>query len=240
MRFGFRRVGPPTASYKSVYDTYEILVRCILHKPNSAPSYVLQLCHKSALNLMKSPFLVLKSTFSYCFRGPTWCFVKQSRGFQLPVFLPILAGEIPHPASCLTIIGLGYPADRFACKVRLILTSLSEAKFGEAAKKKWGDPKRSRSFERDLRGGRQRRNRAKLQRLQCFCCSYDSNVRLESDHVSLVYQMKCKLAANMQVKGNWMQTTTFEETESVILLHACLMILMIGVVLWDSGKWLAE
>ena len=44
----------------------------------------------------------------------------------------------------------------------------------------------------------------------------------------------------MQVKGNWMQTTTFEETESVILPHACLMILMIGVVLWDSGKWLAE
>jgi hypothetical protein len=55
-----------------------------------------------------------------------------------------------------------------------------------------------------------------------------------------MYQMKCKLAANMQVKGNWMQTTTFEETESVILPHACLMILMIGVVLWDSGKWLAE
>ena len=134
-------MGPPTASYKSVYDTYEILVRCILHKPNSAPSYVLQLCHKSALNPMKSPFLVLKSTFSYGFRGPTWCFVKQSRGLQLPVFLPILAGEIPHPASCLTIIGLGYPADRFACKVRLILTSLSEAKFGEAAKKNGEIPK---------------------------------------------------------------------------------------------------
>ena len=66
----------PLASYKLVCDPHEILVRYILHKPNSSPSYLHQLCHKFSLN-------------------PIWCFVKRSRVLQLPVFLPIFAGEVP-------------------------------------------------------------------------------------------------------------------------------------------------